>query len=444
MGAYLGSYAKHFDLYRNIEFGKRVTRFGKGEGTSKWQLTFEDEPDTPKLFDKVVWATGAFIHPKKFAFEGQDQFAGRILHSQDVRNMEDFKGQNVIVLGIGNTAGDISIQLTPHANRVYLSHRRGTKIVRPRGPDGVPTDIMLSPTVSSIMWRIEKSFPSLFGWIMDTAITSNFKAIWGENKAEWRFSPSPSIGEGFHTIMCNDDLIPLVKDGKITSTWGVKRIVGPRAVEVDDGSVIDDVDAIIACLGYDADISMLSEALTFVDAPGDAAPLPNLYQNIFPPEHSDSVAIMSNVHLNGPQIPGRELTAMAVAQIWSGNSSLPSKPAMDAWVVQHQEWLWKRIAQAHGLHRGDVLAIDWMKFVHNAAGTAMYDHIGWCWNAWKLWWNDSKLYKALAHGPATSHAFRLFETGKRDAWDGARQAILDVNAEVSTLRERMKMEKKEK
>lgn len=210
-------------------------------------------------------------------------------------------------------------------------------------------------------------------------------------------------------------LIPLVKEGRITSTWGIKRITGPSAVELDDGSVINDVDAIIACVGYNSDIPMLSEVLTFVDAPGGAVPLPNLYMGIFPPGHSDSLAIMSNVHLNGPQVPGRELTAMAVAQIWAGNSSLPSKPVMDVWVRRHQDWLWKRIAQAHGLHRGDVLAIDWMKFVHDAAGTALYDNIGWSWSAWKLWWKDPALYKALAHGPATPHAFRLFETGKRAA-----------------------------
>lgn len=441
MGAYLRSYAKHFDLYRNIEFGKTVTRFGKGKGTSKWQLTFEGEPDTPKQFDKVVWATGTFLNPKEFAFEGQDQFAGRILHSQDVRNLEDFEGQNVIVLGIGNTAGDVSIHLTPYAEKVYLSHRRGTKIVRPTGADGLPTDIMLSPTITAIIWRLESSFPLVYGKLMDSVVNSSFKAVWGENKAEWRFAPSPSIGHGFHTIMCNDDLIPLVKEGKITSTWGIKRIIGPSAVEMDDGSVINDVNAIIGCVGYNSDIGMLSEALTFIDAPKDAAPLPNLYMGIFPPEHSDSLAIMSNVHLNGPQIPGRELTAMAVAQIWQGSSILPSKPVMNDWVRKHQDWLWKRIARAHGLHRGDVLAIDWMKFVHDAAGTALYDNIGWSWSAWKLWWKDPELYKALAHGPATPHAFRLFETGKRATWEDARQAVLNVNTEISSLKETKKKEK---
>jgi len=442
LGSYLRSYAKEFDLYKNIEFGKTVTRFEKSVGTSKWQLTLADEPDAPKSFDKVVWATGGFLKPKSVAFEGQDQFAGRIVHSQDVRNLGDFKDQNVIVLGIGNTAGDITISLVHHANKVYLSHRRGTKIFKRSGADGLPTDIFVTPTVSTIMWWIEAYLPSLFGKIMDITIDGNFKENWGENKAAWGLAQSPSIGDGVHIIVCNDDLIPLIKEGKVTSTQGIKCILGPKRVEMDDGLVIDDVDAIIACVGYYDDMEMLSDALTFVDAPGEAAPLPNLYMGIFPPEHADSVAIISNVHLNGPQIPGRELAAMAVAQIWAGNSSLPSKPSMDAWVGKHQEWLGKRIARAHGLHRGEVPSIQWMYFVHDAAGTALYDNIGWSWKAWKLWWSDRELYKALAHGPATSHGFRVFETGKRAVWKNARQAVLDVNAEVKRLKEAAAEKKK--
>ncbi|KAE9365072.1 FAD/NAD(P)-binding domain-containing protein [Stipitochalara longipes BDJ] len=443
MGSYLKSYAKHFELYSNIEFGKTVTNFARSPDKSKWQLTFADEPNAPKSFDKVVWATGTFLKPKKIVFEGQDQFAGRIVHSQDVRNMEDYKDQNVIVLGIGNTAGDITISLVHYAKQVYLSHRRGTKIFSRTGADGLPTDIFATTTIVAIMWWIEAYLPSLFGKIMDGVMDGNFKENWGENEEAWGFKKSPSVGDGFHTIVCNEDLIPLIKEGKVTSTQGIKRIVGPKAVELNDGSVIEDVDAIIACVGYTDDMGMLSDALTFVDAPGEAAPLPNLYMGIFPPEHADSIAIMSNVHLNGAQIPGRELTAMAIAQIWAGNSALPPRPAMDAWVSKHQVWLGKRIARAHGLHRGDVVSREWMYFVHDAAGTGLYDNIGWSWKAWKLWWQDKEFYKLLAHGIATPHGFRVFETGKRGVWKGAREAIVDVNAEVKRLKEAAEKRKKD-
>lgn len=50
----------------------------------------------------------------------------------------DFKGKHVLVVGIGNSAADTSTQLIGHAEKVYLSHRSGVKIVRqppPSKPD---------------------------------------------------------------------------------------------------------------------------------------------------------------------------------------------------------------------------------------------------------------------------------------------------------------------
>jgi dimethylaniline monooxygenase (N-oxide forming) len=84
-----------------------------------------------------------------------------------------------------------------------------------------------------------------------------------------------------------------------------------------------------------------------------------------------------------------------------------------------------------------------LTYVHDAAGTGLYDTIGWSWKAWKLWWPDPELYMALAHGSATAHGFRLFENGKRAVWKDARQAILDVNAEVKRLKEVAEKKKKD-
>ncbi|KAH8901142.1 FAD/NAD(P)-binding domain-containing protein [Thozetella sp. PMI_491] len=432
---YFKTYAKHHDLYRNIEFGKTITSLARDTVAQRWQLTFAGEPDKPRSFDKVVWATGGFLNPRPIVFEGQEQFAGRIIHSQAVKAVEEFKDENVLVLGIGNTAGDIASSLTDYAKHVYLSHRRGAKILKRAGANGLPNDIVLTPTIAAILWWIEAHIPALAGKILDSTIENNFKENWGENKEEWGFSKSDSTRHGVHVIVCNDDLIPLVKEGKVSPTPGVKRIVGPKAIEMTNGQVIEDIDTIITCTGYFDDMGALSDALTFIDGPDGAAALPNLYMGIFPPEHANSLALISNVHLNGPQIPGRELASMAVAQIWAGNSSLPTRPEMDAWVVKQQDWIGKRIIRAHGVHRGEVPPFQWMHFVHNAAGTGLYDNIGWSWKAWKFWWADRQLYNLVAHGIATPHAHRLFETGKRRAWKGARQAIFDVNDEVRRLKE---------
>ncbi|KAH8660304.1 flavin monooxygenase-like protein [Xylariales sp. PMI_506] len=442
LGAYLRAYGRHFDLHKNVKFGKTVTAVRKTNGSRKWQLVFADEPDKPQEFDRVVWATGGFVNAKAVVLEGQEKFAGRILHSQDVRDLEEFKDENVVILGIGNTAGDIAISLVNHAKEVYISHRRGVKITKRADTNGVPADLLLSESNNGILWRLEASAPWLWAKIMDSAVDGNFKAHWGENKPEWGLVQCPSIRDGFHLIMCNDDLVPFIKEGKITSTKGIKRITGPKSVELDDGTVLEDIDTIIASIGYKDDMGLLSDAVSFVPAPGDAAPLPNLYMGIFPPEHPDSFAILSNVHVNAPQIPVRDLAAMALTQIWLGNSKLPDRPAMDAWLINHQAWIGARIARSHGVHRGEVPSIQYMPFLHEAAGTGLLEHLGWGPKAWKFWWSDSELYRAVAHGPSTGLAYRLFETGKRPAWEGARKAILEVQAEVDEIKKKAAEKKK--
>lgn len=72
----------------------------------------------------------------------------------------------------------------------------------------------------------------------------------------------------------------------------------------------------------------------------------------------------------------------------------------------------------------------------------MYEHIGWSWKAWKLWWQDRELYNALAYGPATAYGHRLFETEKKRAWSGARQAVLDAAEEVAELKAQAAKQKK--
>jgi dimethylaniline monooxygenase (N-oxide forming) len=148
--------------------------------------------------------------------------------------------------------------------------------------------------------------------------------------------------------------------------------------------------------------------------------------SIFPPEHADSLALISNIHPNGPQISDRELGALSVAHIWPGNSSLPPLSEMDSWVHQHNTWLAKRLKQSPCANRGDIRQLQWQAFVHDAAGTGLLDSFGWVWKAWSPWWQDPELYKALAHDPVTGHALRLFKSGKRAAWRGHAEAVLDA------------------
>lgn len=150
-------------------------------------------------------------------------------------------------------------------------------IFRRRDHQELPADLQVSLFGNAIMWRLEKFSWGLFTKLMDFMVASHNKKSWGEDKNDWGYGGS-SFARGYQGIVCNDELIPLTKEGKITSTANIRRFVGPKAVELEDGRILEDVDAVIACIGYTDDVPMLSEALSFVDPPrGTTAPIPNLY-----------------------------------------------------------------------------------------------------------------------------------------------------------------------
>lgn len=50
----------------------------------------------------------------------QTRFKGWYLHSQEYKDAEPFRGKRVLVVGIGNTGGDLSVELSRVAAKVWF------------------------------------------------------------------------------------------------------------------------------------------------------------------------------------------------------------------------------------------------------------------------------------------------------------------------------------
>lgn len=88
----------------------------------------------------VVVATGNYRRPVLPAWEGITSYRGQVLHSGEYRNAWPFRGQDVLVVGSGNSAADIAVQLADGAaGRVLLAIRTPPHLVR-RSTLGVPPD----------------------------------------------------------------------------------------------------------------------------------------------------------------------------------------------------------------------------------------------------------------------------------------------------------------
>lgn len=65
---------------------------------------------------KLVVASGAFGTPHMPKIDGQAAYRGRIAHSSEYRNPDAYLGQRIIVVGAGNSAVQIAVELAGHAD----------------------------------------------------------------------------------------------------------------------------------------------------------------------------------------------------------------------------------------------------------------------------------------------------------------------------------------
>ncbi|NNH75204.1 NAD(P)/FAD-dependent oxidoreductase [Nocardia uniformis] len=127
---YLRTYADTLDI--DIRTGHRVHSVDHGEHG------FTVRTDTGAAFTapRVIAATGAFDSPHIPTVPGQDRFAGKLLHASEYRSPDQFAGEHVIVVGAGNSAVQIAVELADTAT-VTLASRTPVKFApqRPLGRD---------------------------------------------------------------------------------------------------------------------------------------------------------------------------------------------------------------------------------------------------------------------------------------------------------------------
>lgn len=117
---------------------------------------------------------------------------------------------------------------------------------------------------------------------------------------------------------------------------------------------------------------------------------------------------------------------MALAQIWKGNSKLPSARKMQREVERHERWMCK-LARRGRVHPAWVSWPEWVGWANRTAGTGLAENLGWGVQGWRFWAGERDPYRAVVDGVYSPHHYRLFEAGKGKRWDGAAEEVFAVN-----------------
>lgn len=124
---YIQGRVKKSDVRKHIRFNTAARWVDFDEKTKKFTVILDDlakNSTYEEVFDYLVVATGHFSVPNMPYFEGIENFPGIILHAHDFRGADQFKDQNVLLIGSSYSAEDIGVQSYKHgAKSVTLSYR---------------------------------------------------------------------------------------------------------------------------------------------------------------------------------------------------------------------------------------------------------------------------------------------------------------------------------
>lgn len=149
---YVVGRAKANNLQRFIRFNTVVRHVDFNNEKNEFTVEIEDF-NTNSIenftFDRIIVASGRFHVPNMIHVEGVDQFPGRVLHSHDMRNAEEFKGLHVLLIGGSVSADDIALQCVKFGARLVTISAR-----QPPVKTKWPNEVQLVPIIVRMEDRI--------------------------------------------------------------------------------------------------------------------------------------------------------------------------------------------------------------------------------------------------------------------------------------------------
>lgn len=236
--AYLQHYAQAEGLAPRLGCAvQRVTE------ERRWQVTHSGGTQEA---DMVVFATGLNARPRLPDWPGLASFAGPVIHASAYHNADGMAGKRALVVGFGNSGGDIAIDLAQAGAEVCLSVRGPVNLL--------PAEIFGIPVTSMTL------FQRLFGARIADAITAPvIRARIGRPRdyglAEAGKGPIAQVVEDGRIPLIDVGALRMIRQGRITVRPGIARIDGADVRFADDSAA--PFDALYLATGYSFDLAPL-------------------------------------------------------------------------------------------------------------------------------------------------------------------------------------------
>lgn len=319
--AWLESYAARFDLKRHFRFGCKVTSVAP-EPDGQWRVQLAD--GEVRRYRAVIVANGHLSDPRMASFPGA--FDGEQIHSHHYRTATPFADKNVLIIGIGNSAVDIAVDVCKSARRTLLSTRRSAWVM-PKYIMGIPVDRWSG----FFMRKLRLPTP-----VSRTIVRWLAYGVVGDQTRFGVPRPQHAIWREHTTI--SQELLSYCGHGWIRVKPNVRQLANDQ-VEFEDGSS-EPVDAIIYATGYRTSFPFLDSQLFQV-----TDEVPALYRRIAHPQ-LPGLFFVGLLQPVGPTIPLVEVQARWLGALLSGAMVLPAASAMAREIDRHADAVRRRYVGA--------------------------------------------------------------------------------------------------
>ena len=293
---YFQDYANHFGVTKYIQFNTEVANTEVKEDGS-WEVTLKD--GSKKTFNYLIVASGHHWNPSIPAFQGT--FTGEVMHSHYYKSHLPYKGKRVLIIGAGNSACDISVDVSRYASFTAISWRRGYYVF-PKIVFGQPGDVFASRT--NFLPR----------WMRRILFRLTYKITVGSNEKYGLQKPDHKVLSS-HPIL-NSQFLNHLRHGDIHPRKNVKEFNG-KMVTFEDG-LKEEYDAIIMGTGYKISFPYLHYDQLNYENKKEV----NLFLKIFHPDFP-TLGIIGLFQPQGCIWPASDTQAQIMANYIVGNYKLP-------------------------------------------------------------------------------------------------------------------------
>ncbi|XP_067658273.1 dimethylaniline monooxygenase [N-oxide-forming] 2-like [Haliotis asinina] len=392
--SYLQRYSDKNNLRQHIRLGtkvKKVRRSDDYEVSGKWVVeTEDDEGEDTSTFDYVLICSGFFKSGRMPDIDGLTSFLGPTDHSRTFWNGEKYRDKTVLVVGNSNSAGEIAVEISRYARKVYLSVGQGTWVLPRVASGGMPLDKLIHRRSN---YKNVARLDGLMRSIANSRIDHNTSGL------------APPQPPSRSRTMINGDIQLQILCGRIEVVGTLLRF-GEQSAEFKDKGLVEGMDAVLFATGYDWKLEFLD-----VNIMGDKGSLP-FYKMVFPivlPKQS--LAVIGCMDPDGPIPPVTELQCRLAVRVFNGKHQLP-----------HVKVMMKDIKK-----RDDYVLKKYGRFKYRLPHTPYRDELAKELGVSPSWWDLIKAGPRLAyqylHGPAFSYFHRLWGP---NTWPEAKQAIFNA------------------